>query len=283
MFGIANLTERDTLGWVNPLGAPNAADLSPVASMGAVRMGASAMAREEEARGPVRAQTFEVHAGRWSAQRTAVVYALRVAPPGLSLAPMVGDWTMAALLAGEPDAAMAPEPAFAAAAVLSARMETGSDGARWWLYIECKSPPNVGLNGAKESPAADETVRVWLGAAGRAGAILRISSRGSVVDERALERGGEGPVAGATVTRREDRWVCQTPLPAGVVDEDGLLRIGIERTDARGHRSAWPRAMLPWQVEPGRLRVDLKTWGAVEQAAGPAAGVRVPGSGGVVR
>jgi hypothetical protein len=42
---------------------------------------------------------------------------------------------------------------------------------------------------------------------------------------------------------------------------DILIRsIGIERVDARGRRFAWPEPMLPWQIEPARVIIDLGAW-----------------------
>jgi hypothetical protein len=271
---VANLTERPTLAWVSAASLGGSPDLQPVPSLGVRTIavaGAAPVNEERVVRPQIRPERLEVHAGKWSAEREAAMEALPVSPPGLSMGPLVGDWTMGALLAGEPGAAMAPEPMWATAAVLGQREdaeEGKAEGAtKWWLYIECKSP--AGADG--RAPASDETVRVWVGPPGRATAVLRISSRGSAVDERALERTSEGGVPGVRITREADRWVCQAPLPPGVVEEDGTVRVGIERTDARGRRSAWPRPMTPWQVEPGRARVDTRAWGGVGGAA--AAGV----------
>jgi hypothetical protein len=273
---VANLTERPTLAWVSAVGSGQSPDLQPVPSLGVRRITAGSAGRtieERVARPRIKPERLEVHAGKWAAEREALLEALPVSPPGLSMEPLVGDWTMGSLLAGEPGAAMAPEPMWATAAVLGQRAEgeVGNDetgASKWWLYIECKSPP--GEDGS--SPASDETVRVWVGPPGRPTAVLRISSRGTAVDERVLERASGGSsVPGVRVTREADRWVCQAPLPRGVVEEDGTVRIGIERTDARGKRCAWPRPMTPWQVEPGRARVDTGAWGGVGGGVGKGA------------
>ncbi len=70
-----------------------------------------------------------------------------------------------------------------------------------------------------------------------------------------------------------ERWSAWITLPAACLDaaqtNRGLptaesIRIGFERTEANGDRSSWPRPMTPWQLEPGRLRLDLSTWGGLE-------------------
>lgn len=62
-------------------------------------------------------------------------------------------------------------------------------------------------------------------------------------------------------------WCAWITLPPGCIEADpanprseGILRIGLEYTDARARRSAFPRPMTPWQNEPGRLRLDLGAW-----------------------
>jgi len=62
------------------------------------------------------------------------------------------------------------------------------------------------------------------------------------------------------VTREPDRWTAIVRVPSDAVESRGILRIGLERTDSRGLRSAWPRAMLPWQAVPGRAVIDLAAW-----------------------
>lgn len=265
-FGVANITERSTLTWANATGSADAPELTAVPSLRVQSVAAAAPEAESKPRlaphsGPA---AFEVHAGRWMGERPALVEALPVAPPGLRMAPFVGDWTMGALLAGAPDRTMAIGPAWAGAGMLQTRADSAEAGEHgpWWLYLECKSPPGR----AGSPPPGEETVRIWLGPPGHAFSILRISSIGAVVDERAIEQTGDGAVRGATVSREPDRWVCQVPIPMGVIEEDGTIRIAMERVDALGRRSAWPRPMMPWQTEPGRVRVDTRAWGAMEAA-----------------
>jgi hypothetical protein len=50
------------------------------------------------------------------------------------------------------------------------------------------------------------------------------------------------------------------PLPDNITDPDGAVRVAIERVDAAGRRSTFPRPQLPWQTEPGRVLIDTATW-----------------------
>ena len=69
-----------------------------------------------------------------------------------------------------------------------------------------------------------------------------------------------------TVSRQGGKWVANVPIPARCVEKDGTLRIAIERTDSRGRRTSWPRPMLPWDSEPGRVALDTKAWGGASAA-----------------
>src|SRR5690606_19882026 len=106
-----------------------------------------------------------------------------------------------------------------------------------------------------------EHVRVWLGPFRRPFSVLRIGSDGAVVDEIASSAASEQRAGGVRVVREAGKWIVQAEVPAECIEADGSLRIGIERTDARGRRTAWPRPMLPWQSEPGRAAVGTNSWG----------------------
>lgn len=266
--GVANLTERGTLAWLTPTGSGQAPpNLTPVPAqeVRVLSAGAEGVETEGLSRGQMKPVGLSVHAGRWVEERSAILASAPVSPPGLTITALLGDWTMSGLLSGAPDAAMTPEPEWLTAVRVCYRARgegSAGSGEGWWVYVECKSPPGKD----KRSPAADETVRVWIGPPGNPSSVLRISSRGNVVDEQSIVRVGEGLVRAARVTHEADRWVCEAPLPTGVVEQDGAIRIGVERTDALGRRSAWPRPMLPWQVEPGRIRADTRAWGTLDDA-----------------
>lgn len=257
-LGLANLTERTTLGWVTTAHDAHSPELASLASQEAKSFAAIAPPPVEAGTRPVVPVTLNV--GRWSTVRQVAMDRLPAAPPGLRIPALVGDWTMSAWLAGEPDTIMLGEPEWATAGLLH-RAADGSD--QWWLYLECRRPP--GERGR-------ETVRVWLGPTGRPSAVLRISSDGAAVDERAIDQ-GLGQRAAVQVAAHEGKWLASIPIPPHCVEPDGTLRIAVERTDARGRRSAWPRPMLPWQPEPGRITADLGAWASLP-AATPASATR---------
>ena len=143
---------------------------------------------------------------------------------------------------------MAVDEAWTAAGLVYAEAGT------WNVFIECRSPV-IGQA---------ETVRVWVGAFGAPAAILRISSAGEVVDELGPRQGLSSKVTGAVVSRQGDTWTARVPIPARCIEKDGTVRIGLDRTDALGRRTSWPRPMLPWQREPGRVAIDTSAWGGLE-------------------
>ncbi len=169
-------------------------------------------------------------------------------PPGLSLGPTLSDLTMTSWMSGRFERAPALDETLGL-------LRRSLDGAGWEVYIECRSLPEV------DSARAD-TLRLWLGA--------RVSDRPPIVIEAPREISEKPTVAagGARVLRERDRWIVVIPIPDDAVGPDRLLRLALERTvvsDAGRRRSAWPRPMLPWQREPGRLTVDLATWGDLSE------------------
>ncbi len=63
--------------------------------------------------------------------------------------------------------------------------------------------------------------------------------------------------------KEEARWAAFVPIDAACIEPESLVRIGLVRVDARGVRGSWPRAMLPWQVEPSRVLFSLREWGGL--------------------
>lgn len=257
--GIANLTERTTLGWGVPVGEAAAPDLTTLEPSAAREIAVIVPPPE---RGAVRLTTpITLHAGRWSSVRPVAADRLPAAPPGLKIGTLVGDWRMDALVAGAPDAEMTGDPAWATAGLV---YRAADEGDQWSLYLECRQPPGQ---------SKPETVRVWLGAFGSTRSILKVSSEGAASDELAPGRSLDSAAA-PVIVHHDDKWILRIPIPATRIEPDHTIRIAVERTDARGRRSAWPRPMLPWQAEPGRAWVDLGAWPAGSPAATPASTTR---------
>jgi len=279
--GVANLTERDTLSWaVAGEGAPTP-DLVPLPPLESRQLvvaqavpAEGASPRPDKGIAASSSLPVSIHAGRWSVSRSVAMDPIPVTPPGLRIEPLLGDWTMAAWLAGMPASQMLPQARWVTAGLVyqqaaATTTATTADGAAptaaptWWIYVECREPDPPADPDQQAAPANDEVVRVWLGAFGSPAAVLRITRSGMVVDERAADQGLGGSLSGASVSRQNGRWVAQVPIPAMAIEPGGTLRIGVERTDSRGRRSAWPRPMLPWQTEPGRAAINTAVWGSV--------------------
>jgi hypothetical protein len=125
------------------------------------------------------------------------------------------------------------------------------------LYLECLRTPDASL--AREfSNETDGYIRVWLGPAGSPSTIYTILWNGDIRDE-SPNPAPPGAIA-ARVAIEPKRLSCWIPLPAQAIEPSGVLRLGVERLDERGVRSAWPRAMMPWEAEPGRAAIDTRAW-----------------------
>ncbi len=167
-------------------------------------------------------------------------------PPGIVLAPLLGDWTLRTLLRASPRAGdssaglfflrRSGDRAFSPPGVIQ-RFDAG---VRPMLYIEQRGD--------------FREARLWVGEQADPIAVVRIAPDGSVRDERT-----NTPVADAHIVTSPGRLVALVPLPeagSGL----GTMLIGFEVIDASGMRWSWPAARLPWQTQPARIAVDLRTW-----------------------
>jgi hypothetical protein len=198
------------------------------------------------------------HVGDW--KRSLVVRPVPVpaTPPGLATGLFFPDLDARTLLTG--DVGRPGDTGWETAAIIQrpARTEsTAPEGRHWEVYVECLSPP--------DTDRSKETIQMFTGAYGAPAAAWKVSHDGSITslrtqDAPALEELGS-EVARAVVTDLPDRWIARIPLPPASVDDASLLRIGLTREDGRGQRTAWPRALGPWQTEPSRACVDLARWG----------------------
>jgi hypothetical protein len=104
----------------------------------------------------------------------------------------------------------------------------------------------------------EEFVRLWFGPSHSPRAVLRATEGGESFIE-SLRAGLAAPLS-AEVVSEPGRWAMKVSLPSTCLESDGVLLLGAERHDARGERTAAPRAMLPWQEEPGRVAIDTAGW-----------------------
>ncbi|MCG3123573.1 MAG: hypothetical protein GIKADHBN_01994 [Phycisphaerales bacterium] len=257
-IGIANLSTRPVTAWStwldaagrevgerpqgSPLGPLRGTELTVPVVPGAQQVAVAASGEK------IRSAMLGVHVGSSDLRVPVDLGVTEAAPPGVVLGPLVRDMTLEQFLAGR--GATPSDSEWSTSALL---YRTWSDaGVRWELYIACSRPP-----GAAPSAFPDEVV-IHAGSRSRPRMVLRVDETGTT--EMMDERGSSSLGAQARVTRQETGWISVITLPASCVEESGRLRLGIERTDARGVRTAWPRPMLPWQDVPARTVIDLSTW-----------------------
>ncbi len=248
-----------TLGVANVRGTPavcttqgeGVAASDPVAAPAWTAVSIPAAIAGEEAAHGASVRVVEVR-NSGAVRRVGVVsIPLPAAPPGFSIGPFQADWTCQAWLS--PAAAGVPVSTNAASSTAArlVRVRSPDGGARWDLVIECEEARG------NEGPDPGGWVEVWLGPMGRSSRAVRIEPSGRVVELSA----GEGRAAGVQAAERDGSgWRVVLPVPPEAIGPGGVLRVGMVRVDGQGSRSAWPRAMMPWQTEPGRLSIDLTQW-----------------------
>lgn len=254
--GMINLTERPTLASLSPARQRFEGELTPLKpNTATVLRLPDARSVSERALG---AAELEARIGSWTRSLRAITGLAPVSPPGLAIGPFESDHTLASLTAG---AAPPADPGWSTAGLLFRRSGSDSGAGAWTLHIECLRPDDPGATG-------EDTLRLWVGLTGRPRLVVRIGESGYSHVELARRR--EEPERVPSSVRVDARtissagkWTCQVTIPGWCVENDGSLRIGLERTDARAVRSTFPRAMLPWQNEPGRIAVDTRGWGSL--------------------
>jgi len=189
----------------------------------------------------VRAETINVRVGSF-AGRSGLVRGVRpVGPPGVGVGPLVRDWTHEAWAAGlEGDGAGVP----LSLATTARLFRAGRDG--WRVLVRCNLPQG--------RSRAQDRVTLWFGPRA-SGPGITVRGDGTATDART----GEALARVSTATLGSG-WSAIIDLPESAIEPGGLLRLGLTRDLPEGVRHAWPRRMLPWQTEPGRLAFDLSTW-----------------------
>lgn len=166
-----------------------------------------------------------------------------IRPPGASCGPLMLDWTLEAWADSDPAVGALPPPEWATG-VLIFRDDSGASPSGWSVFVEC----------AAANDGADE-VSLAFGQRGGAASVLHVSRAGVLRDDAHPEEDSLLPVA-----EEGDRWSVTVPVPQDAVEPGEILRVGVVRRDPRRVRTAWPRRMMPWEREPARAAIDLKTW-----------------------
>jgi hypothetical protein len=213
-----------------------------------------------------------VRVGPGSSTLTTPGGAVGVPPAGLVLGPLVSDWTMPTWLQGVPIAAQPAASALLFRPVMGevgAGDAAGSPRARgeggWSIFIE------AAWAGTGQARGEGDRVTLWFGPrgggpdglapGGPAWGFISIEPSGRTVTLRA-PRPGAPPVRseGSVRVSADDRgWSAWVPLPEWAIEPGALVRLGWERRTPEVGRGAWPRAMLPWQPEPGRALLKLES------------------------
>ncbi len=196
-----------------------------------------------------------IEAGTFEMRRTISLDRLFPRPPRTTLGPLSPDVTLAQFLAGP--ASTPVDLAWNTTAALyrgvpdDLRQAQTPGRAAWILYIESRRPMDAGST-------ATDAIRIHAGPRTSPTMILRIDESGSIDREDA--RGADGISAAVRIIREPSRWIAIITLPESTIEEGQLLRLGIERTDARGMHTAWPLPSLPWQESPARAVFELSSW-----------------------
>lgn len=197
-----------------------------------------------------RTVTVPVRVGRSDTQAETLGAVPSAAPPGLPIGPLLANWTMESLLAGE--VGLDAQPSVPGATVSGSLRRAGPPGrgsvsTGWRVFLRCASP-------ADQTAGVPDAVTIWTGPFGLPRAVWRVSRDGTV--QRLF---GSGSLAGVRVVETAEGWALDAELPPDAADEDDILRLGLTR-ELGETRASWPRRMTPGQDEPGRMPVDLRRW-----------------------
>lgn len=189
-------------------------------------------------------QPINVRAGRWSSALQVIASPTPIRAPYVRIGPLLNDWTMDAILNDRPFSGASTAPLVSTIGILRKATQPSriKQTTGWNLYLESSSP---------DPASALESITLWIGPFGNAYASWIITPDGQVVFSE-----GSRPHIGIPRMQTRiigNRWIAMIDLPDGAFDQDNILQLGIERVDATGTHTAWPRRMIPDQSEPGRL------------------------------
>ncbi len=201
----------------------------------------------------VETQAVTLRIGRWSARHELIASRIPAKAPYTRIGPLLSDWTMPALLGDRPLEGASPEPGRTTVGLLrrASAPSRRTPHSGWQLYFECTTTAPTATPSAAEQGTSD-ALSIWVGPRAFPIAAWRITPQGRVEHvARTSQSTQSTPIVETRVL--EDRWIAQITLPESAFDEHGELMLGIERTDADGVHSAWPRRMIPGQRQPGRF------------------------------
>ena len=287
----AGLGESPELVWVSGAGDYRVGEPKALEPGGVVEVAVPAAAGRSVTGG----RSFTVRCGVQAKSVAArELYAIR--PPGMRCGPLYLDWTLAAWTSSQPGAGDLTGPEYSAVVLLYKDI-SGAGTSGWAAFIECAAPAppapttpttptapisvieggsadgvasgaeaTTALAGEPEvvrtrPDAAPDELTLWFGQRGRSAAVLRVSRTGVVREDGVDGAGTTYPVAD-----EGNRWSVSVPVPAAAIEPGQIVRLGLTRVDPRGVRTAWPRRLMPWDIEPARAAIDLKTWSGLSES-----------------
>ncbi|MFO0833577.1 MAG: hypothetical protein U0638_01295 [Phycisphaerales bacterium] len=251
---LANLTDR---GLTVSFGATGAqAELSPidasrVTTLAAAMPGTSSVGDEQGGSRP----SLVLSSGSWSVSLSPLAERVAVRPPGRTFGGLQADLTLRSWRSPSSATNGWALPDTRAMLARGAPVLGGEDA--WYLMVECRRVSRA------DDPAKDR-VEVWIGPREHPRLVIQLAAIGEATLIQAERPDDVRSIVDRVKFVKEDmRWAAFVPIDAACVEPESLLRIGLVRVDARGVRGSWPRAMLPWQVEPSRVLFSLREWGGL--------------------
>lgn len=251
---LANLTDR---GLTVSFGATGAkAELSPIEALRATTLevsipGTSSVRDDWDESGA----SMVLTSGSWGVSLSPLAERVTVRPPGRTFGGLQADLTLRSWRSPSSAAGFSALPETRAMLARGSPVAGGEDG--WFLMVECRRVSRA------DDPAKDR-LEVWIGPREHPRLVIQLAAIGEATliqaerpdDVRAI-------VERVKFVKEEARWAALVPIDAACIEPESLVRIGLVRVDARGVRGSWPRAMLPWQVEPSRVLFSLRDWGGL--------------------
>ena len=275
-LGLLNLSETPTLAWAAFRADAATPELIPLAPGEGRMLASPALPPQRPGASPVAAEVI-AHVGAWQRAIPAPPVALPVTPPGLPITGLTPDWNL--LTWTSQSSGVAPNFTLPNLALLLLRDRPApGEPERWYLYGELATPAAarvecyLGPTGATTHrlsidlpsvPPQLEPARPAPSTSPRSPAVSSVPAPTGAAFVRLGRSAADTPLPGATIRRDAARWIVRVPLPEAALPASGPLQLGVIVTLAPGGstlRAAWPAPLMPWQIEPPRLAVDLSAW-----------------------
>ena len=180
-------------------------------------------------------------------------------PPGAELGPLVQAWnhqTWSKRLAQA-----APTRRSARVLIQKAAGTGGGGGSAegaWEALVECP------LSESEPTDSAQDIVRLWFGPYGATRGVIELTLSGARLLDSPPGAAGTVASTGTTIPSHAAQvaggWTGVVAIPDSLIINGASILVGIERiTD--GVHCTYPRPLLPGQTEPGRVGIDLTSWG----------------------